>query len=102
MIIKLVIDIILFLFIGRIVVGAAWGIAKYRATFYDVAHWDWRDAFIAGPAFWIGWATGTGLRYIIIRVRAKFRERAIAKANFMHGIKAAAEEVVAPVEDVQE
>ncbi len=98
----IIFDIVFYMWLGRVVVGAVWAMAKLRATFYDAGHWNWKDAFIAGPAFWIGWATGTGLQYIVIRARAKFRERAIAKANFMHGTKAAAEEIVAPVEDVQE
>ena len=98
----IIFDVVFYTFCARVVVGGVWGIFKLRATFYDIGRWDWRDAFIAGCAFWIGWATGTSLRCAVVRIRMRFRERAIAKANFMHGTKAAAEEIVAPVEDIQE
>lgn len=104
-------DIIFYMWLGRVVIGAVWGIAKFRATFYDVSHWDWRDAFIAGPAFWIGWAIGTGLRHLAQWLRKKWYERASwewskkADADAKNEIDAALKKdgvELIDIEDVQE
>ena len=63
--------VLFFAYMGRIVVGAVWGILTMRATFWSTMNWDWKDAFIAGPAFWIGWAIGVGLRKLIPWVHKK-------------------------------
>lgn len=67
----LVFTIIIYMFCVRVAVGGVWGIFKLRVTFYDVTHWDWRDAFIAGSAFWIGWGVGTGLLHLAKWLRPK-------------------------------
>lgn len=72
----LVVTIIIYMFCIRVAVGALWGMAKLKATFYSVNNWDWKDVFICGSAFWIGWAIGTGLRHLVKHLRKKWYGRA--------------------------
>jgi len=59
--------VLVWLWIARFVVGAAYGIILMRKS--SPGTWDWQDQYIAGLPFWIGYGIGSGIKWITKKLR---------------------------------
>ena len=69
---EVLVNIIIFCWFARVTLGAAYGIYLLRKWNYTTVGWGFIDCFVAGPAFWIGWLIGTGLRWLSKKVFKRF------------------------------
>lgn len=66
-----IVVIILWLVMAKWTIGVAYGIYLITKVNDNTSQWDWKDVYIVGPIFWVGWGLGRGIKWLSHTLKAR-------------------------------